>query len=244
MRAMDVGDPYRTGFFVVLDRLYDIMPMRLKKWKKRKGGGMKKMFDLQGKKSQAFWVERVTVAYDIACALSYLHGLNVIYRDLKPDNIGFDVRGDVKIFDLGLAKEVDPKTKLEDGTYNLTADTGSLRYMAPEVAQGKSYNDTCDVFSFSILCWQIFTTDTPYEGFNVKMFEKSVIKGGVRPKVDEKWSQPIQDLLKKSFVANPKRPSMVEACDVLREEINSMTDDEITDILDVSGKSNLSRGSK
>ena len=75
MRAMDVGDPYRTGFFVVLDRLYDIMPMRLKKWKKRKGGGMKKMFDLQGKKSQAFWVERVTVAYDIACALSYLHGL-------------------------------------------------------------------------------------------------------------------------------------------------------------------------
>ena len=75
MRAMDVGDPYRTGFFVVLDRLYDIMPMRLKKWKKRKGGGMKKMFDLQGKKAQAFWVERVTVAYDIACALSYLHGL-------------------------------------------------------------------------------------------------------------------------------------------------------------------------
>lgn len=57
---------------------------------------------------------------------------SVIYRDLKPDNIGFDVRGDVKIFDLGLAKEVDPKTKLEDGTYNLTADTGSLRYMAPE----------------------------------------------------------------------------------------------------------------
>ena len=75
MRAMDVGDPYRTGFFVVLDRLYDIMPMRLKKWKKRKGGGMKKMFDLQGKKALAFWVERVTVAYDIACALSYLHGL-------------------------------------------------------------------------------------------------------------------------------------------------------------------------
>jgi serine/threonine protein kinase len=60
---------------------------------------------------------------------------SIIYRDLKPDNIGFDVRGDVKIFDLGLAKEIDPKKKLPDGTYNLTADTGSLRYMAPEGKQ-------------------------------------------------------------------------------------------------------------
>lgn len=49
----------------------------------------------------------------------------------KPDNVGFDVRGDVKIFDFGLAKELDESKKLDDGTYHLTADTGSLRYMAP-----------------------------------------------------------------------------------------------------------------
>ena len=35
----------------------------------------------------------------------------------------------MKIFDLGLAKEVDPQKALDDGTYHLTADTGSLRYM-------------------------------------------------------------------------------------------------------------------
>jgi serine/threonine protein kinase len=63
------------------------------------------------------------------CALSLF---SIIYRDLKPDNIGFDVRGDVKIFDFGLAKEFDPAKKAADGTYKLTADTGSLRYMAPE----------------------------------------------------------------------------------------------------------------
>ena len=167
---------------------------------------------------------------------------SVIYRDLKPDNIGFDVRGDVKIFDLGLAKEIDPKTKLEDGTYKLTADTGSLRYMAPEVALGKTYNDTCDTFSFAILCWQMFSLETPYEGFNVKMFERSVIKGGARPKIDEKWNDTIKTFLRDSFVDNPKRPSMAEACELLRNEINNLTDEEITDILDVSGKSNLSKG--
>lgn len=60
-------------------------------------------------------------------------GINrIIYRDLKPENIGFDVRGDVKIFDFGLAREVNEKDQLDDGTYKLTGDTGSLRYMAPE----------------------------------------------------------------------------------------------------------------
>jgi serine/threonine protein kinase len=57
---------------------------------------------------------------------------SIIYRDLKPDNVGFDVRGDVKIFDFGLAKEIDPRQMDAEGTYKLTADTGSLRYMAPE----------------------------------------------------------------------------------------------------------------
>jgi serine/threonine protein kinase len=45
---------------------------------------------------------------------------------------------DVKIFDFGLAKELDPNRMLEDGTYNLTGDTGSLRYMAPEGTLGSS----------------------------------------------------------------------------------------------------------
>ena len=76
MRAMDMGDHFHPDFFVVLDKLYDIMPVRIQKWKKQKKGGLSKlMFDRKGTKKQAFWVERLTVAYDIACALNYLHGM-------------------------------------------------------------------------------------------------------------------------------------------------------------------------
>lgn len=75
MRAMAVTDPFSVDrpFFVVLDRLYDILGPRIAKWKKQKPTGMAKMLDRKGKKEGLLWVERITVAYDLSCALQYLH---------------------------------------------------------------------------------------------------------------------------------------------------------------------------
>ena len=55
----------------------------------------------------------------------------LIYRDLKPDNIGFDHEERVKLFDFGLAKELKPELKAKSEGYLLTGNTGSRRYMAP-----------------------------------------------------------------------------------------------------------------
>lgn len=75
MRAMERGTPFSPNFFVVLDRLYDIMSARLITWNKNQITGMKKLMDRKGKREMAFWLERVTVAHDLACALKYLHDL-------------------------------------------------------------------------------------------------------------------------------------------------------------------------
>ena len=77
MRAMDDANPFTSGFFVLLDKLYDIMPSKLKKWKKQDGGGLKKMFKSK-KAKDALYLERLVVAYDLACALSYLHGMRYV----------------------------------------------------------------------------------------------------------------------------------------------------------------------
>ena len=161
--------------------------------------------------------------------------------DIRQDNIGFDVRGDVKIFDFGLAKELDPRKRLDDGTFNLTGDTGSPRYMAPEVFLGKPYNETADTYSFSILCWQILAIDTPFDHIKTnQMFKKSVIIGGVRPKVKEEWGESICSMLRNCFIGNPNRPSMTDTCNLLRVEINRLSDVDVDEYLDESRRSRLS----
>jgi hypothetical protein len=85
--------------------------------------------------------------------------------------------------------------------------------------------------------------DTPYDGYNMSMFKKNVMDGGVRPALEdkyEKWGAPITDFLKRCYVDNPNRPSMIDAQQLFREEINDRSDEEIGDSMDTSGKSIMS----
>ena len=164
------------------------------------------------------------------------------------NSIGFDVRGDVKIFDFGLAKEINPSKVDKKGMYNLTVDTGSPRYMAPEVALGKPYNERCDVYSLSILVWQILALETPFEGYTMNMFNKRVVEGGARPKADPKWPSTLMaKMLEQGWGDQFKRQSMSEFSESLREELQAHAEDyeESQGMLDASQKSELAlRGEK
>lgn len=150
--------------------------------------------------------------------------------------------GDVKVFDFGLAKELDPGSKLADGTYKLTAETGSPRYMAPEVALGKPYNETVDVYAFCVLLWEILALNSrPFEGYTMNMLRSKVYKRGSRPKIPPEWPQPLKENITAGWGADvTRRPSMAMLGPILRAELESASEGELGGTVGVSHKSQLS----
>jgi serine/threonine protein kinase len=126
LRSVGKMNPFSSEYFIVLDRLYDTLRTRMKKWSARRArsegmiGLLSYPFSLCSTKRITLYEERVVAAFDLAAALAYIHKLNILHRDIKSDNAGFDVRGDIKLFDFGFAKELLPHLKNDDNTYKLT----------------------------------------------------------------------------------------------------------------------------
>jgi serine/threonine protein kinase len=129
-------------------------------------------------------------------------------------------RGDIKIFDFGLAKELTEKLRNGDGTFNLTGMTGSLPYMAPEVANAKPYNATCDSYSFAILLWEMMSLKRPYEQYTPTSLREKVYNGAhKRPPINEEWSVPVKLLLRRGWTQNlHDRFTMDAMVTILRKE--------------------------
>lgn len=130
-------------------------------------------------------VEVYNYMISLAEALHFLHyefdaSVHVIHRDLKPDNVAFTDDGRLKLIDFGLSICIKRFENAED-TYVMTGETGSLRYMAPEVISNKPYNCSADVFSFAIVSWEMCTGVVPHAGMSREKFIRHVVERKQRP---------------------------------------------------------------
>jgi len=132
-------------------------------------------------------------------------------------NIGFDIRGDIKIFDFGLAKELKPSELKGLDKYRTSGMAGTRRYMAPEVVQIKPYGLSTDVFSFGILMWEMLALKAPFENLTREMHYKEVVVQGKRPKISKHWPFVTKKLLKSCWHRLPEeRPSFQAVCELIK----------------------------
>jgi tRNA A-37 threonylcarbamoyl transferase component Bud32 len=116
------------------------------------------------------------LALDVARGMEYLHACAIVHRDLKAANLLLNEHNEAKVADFGLARVLD------GAAASMTAETGTYRWMAPEVVTHERYDAKCDVYSFGIVLWEIASGGAvPYAGVPALRVALEVAQAGLRP---------------------------------------------------------------
>src|SRR5881275_1946436 len=101
--------------------------------------------------------EAVEIMQQVCRALEAAHSVGIIHRDLKPQNIMRDKSGRILVMDFGLAR-----TLQGDGMTQTGALLGTMDYMSPEQALGKTLDQRSDIFAIGLIFYELLTRKMPY----------------------------------------------------------------------------------
>ncbi|KAE8126006.1 hypothetical protein FH972_020763 [Carpinus fangiana] len=151
----------------------------------------------------------VKQALDVARGMAYVHGPGLIHRDLKSDNLLINADKSIKIADFGVAR-------IEVQTEGMTPETGTYRWMAPEMIQHRPYTQKVDVYSFGIVLWELITGNLPFQNMTAVQAAFAVVNKGVRPTIPHDCLPILSEIMTRCWDANPDvRPPFAEVVKML-----------------------------
>ncbi|WAA10662.1 Stk1 family PASTA domain-containing Ser/Thr kinase [Fervidibacillus albus] len=103
--------------------------------------------------------QAIDIMKQLVSAISHAHQNNIIHRDIKPQNILIDQRGNVKITDFGIAQALTSTT-----ITNTSSLLGTVHYISPEQARGGMTTKKSDIYSLGIVFFEMLTGRVPFQG--------------------------------------------------------------------------------
>lgn len=142
-----------------------------------------------------------TYIRDIAMALQYCHGLGIIHRDVKPENILLTADGNVKLSDFGFSVQLvyDSENKRK----KRSTFCGTINYLAPEIVKNDFHDHNVDIWCLSVLMFEFLTGTLPFTASSSLGIFQNIKVGWVSYPFH--LSADSKDLMRKMFMANPEQ---------------------------------------
>lgn len=124
------------------------------------------------KKGVLNWKETLHFAMQIAKGLEHAHSRGIVHRDIKPHNVMVLKNGSVKVMDFGIARVMSKSNTLTKEAL------GSVHYISPEQAKGGHTDNRSDIYSLSVVMYEMMTGRPPYDGESPVSVAIQHINGG------------------------------------------------------------------
>ncbi|CAJ2660614.1 serine/threonine-protein kinase EDR1-like isoform X2 [Trifolium pratense] len=164
-------------------------------------GSLYYLIHLSGQKKKLSLRRRLKMLRDICKGLMCIHRMKIVHRDLKSANCLVNKHWTVKICDFGLSRiMLDPP--IRD-----SSSAGTPEWMAPELIRNEPFDEKCDIFSFGVMMWELWTLNRPWEGVPPERVVYSVAHEGSRLEIPE---GPLGSLISDCWAESHERPSCDE----------------------------------
>lgn len=143
----------------------------------------------------------IRIMDQILSAMTLAHKHNVIHRDLKPQNILMDKRGNIKIADFGIAVALN-----QNSVTQTNSAVGSVHYMSPEQTRGGLVTKQSDIYSLGIILYELITGSVPFNGDSAVAI---ALKHAQEPipsikEKDEKVPQSLENVVLRATAKDPR----------------------------------------
>ncbi|EJW86978.1 other/MOS protein kinase [Wuchereria bancrofti] len=177
------------------------------------------------------FLHRLELAFQVISGLVHCHNHLLLHLDIKAANIIVHVNGKTcKLSDFGCSKTATTSQNgllvVDDATVN--AGFGTVAYKAPELLKGQKITDRADIYSFSLLLWELLTRESVYNSLHPHIFIYNVVVHKLRPKIEQlnipkgKHGRALVTLLENCWSDElTKRPRAITVQQIIKQFIDS-----------------------